>query len=112
MYYYDYPYVTDKAFEYLGITAVALDLVDLINAEQQRRHEAALYTAADLPGETIVWELGDAVGTVQTTRVGISTSGRQCREFQQTVTVGGRSEQAYGTACLRPDGSWGIVDTR
>ncbi|MFQ5894851.1 MAG: RT0821/Lpp0805 family surface protein [Nitrospinota bacterium] len=34
--------------------------------------------------------------------------GRYCREFQQTVTIGGRTERAYGTACRRPDGSWRI----
>jgi len=111
-YYYGYPYFTDRAFKYLGITAVALGFLDLLNAEQQRRHEAALITAAGRPGEVIVWESGDATGTVKTTRMGISSSGRQCREFQQTITVGGRTEQAYGTACLQPDGSWEIVDTR
>jgi hypothetical protein len=111
-YYYGYPYVTDRAFKYMGVTAVALGFLDLLNADQQRRHEAALITAAGRPGEVIVWESGDAVGRVQTTRVGTSTSGRQCREFQQTVTVGGRTEQAYGTACLQPDGSWEIVNAR
>jgi surface antigen len=35
--------------------------------------------------------------------------GGYCREFQQTVRVGGRSRQAYGTACREPDGSWRIV---
>ena len=35
--------------------------------------------------------------------------GTYCREFQQTVTVGGRTEEAYGTACRQPDGSWKIV---
>lgn len=34
--------------------------------------------------------------------------GRYCREFQQTVTVGGETQQAYGTACRQPDGSWQI----
>lgn len=33
-----------------------------------------------------------------------------CREYQQQVLVGGRWEQAYGTACRRPDGSWQIVE--
>jgi hypothetical protein len=111
-YYYGYPYVTDKAFKYLGITAVALGFLDLLDANQQRRHEAALIAAANRPGEVIVWESGDASGTVETTRVGTSSTGRQCREFQQTVTVGGRTEQAYGTACLQPDGDWEIIETR
>jgi hypothetical protein len=30
----------------------------------------------------------------------------QEREYQTTVTVGGRQVEAYGTACLQPDGSW------
>jgi hypothetical protein len=30
----------------------------------------------------------------------------QEREYQTTVIVGGREVQAYGTACLQPDGSW------
>ncbi len=36
-------------------------------------------------------------------------SGGNClqqREYQTTVNVGGRSVDAYGTACLQPDGSW------
>jgi len=32
-----------------------------------------------------------------------------CREFTQTVTVGGRLQSGYGTACMQPDGSWQIV---
>ena len=106
-----YPYVTDKAFKYMGITAFALGFLDLLNADQQRSHEMALINAASRPGEEIIWESGDARGTVQVTRTGATPSGRQCREFQQTVTVGGRTEQAYGTACLQPDGSWEILGT-
>lgn len=34
--------------------------------------------------------------------------GLQCREYTQTINVGGRSEQAYGTACRQQDGSWQI----
>ena len=36
-------------------------------------------------------------------------SGQYCREFQQTITVGGKSESGYGTACRQPDGSWQIL---
>src|SRR3989338_2322979 len=28
-----------------------------------------------------------------------------CREYQTTVTVGGKAQQAYGKACRQPDGS-------
>jgi len=33
-------------------------------------------------------------------------TGQYCREYQTTVTVAGKQEQAYGTACRQPDGSW------
>jgi surface antigen len=59
----------------------------------------------------LAWEnpqSGNA-GTVTPTRTFQTDSGNLCREFQQTITVGGRSERAYGTACRQPDGSWRIV---
>lgn len=31
-----------------------------------------------------------------------------CREYTRTVTVGGVAQNAYGTACMQPDGSWQI----
>ena len=41
-------------------------------------------------------------------RRGATTS--YCREFQQTITVGGKTERAYGRACRQPDSSWKIVN--
>ena len=38
-----------------------------------------------------------------------SHSAEQCREYTKNVSINGRAETAYGTACLRPDGSWEIV---
>lgn len=38
-----------------------------------------------------------------------TAEGRYCREYQQTVIIGGEEHQAYGTACRQPDGSWKIV---
>lgn len=37
-------------------------------------------------------------------------SGQYCREYQQTVTIGGEVQNAYGKACRQPDGSWKIVN--
>ena len=37
-------------------------------------------------------------------------SGEYCREYTRTVYIGNQREEAYGTACLRPDGQWEIVD--
>ncbi len=38
-----------------------------------------------------------------------SSSGQNCREFTQTIMVGGKSETAKGTACRNPDGTWRIL---
>jgi len=112
---YRYPgfgfyYSDNDAFRWLAFTAISLAILNNINEQQQRLHEQAQIRATTARvGETIIWEDGNASGSVTTTRVGTSTSGRQCREFQQTVTIGGKSEQAWGTACLQPDGSWELV---
>jgi hypothetical protein len=31
-----------------------------------------------------------------------------CREFTQTVVIGGQARQATGQACPQPDGTWRI----
>jgi surface antigen len=33
-------------------------------------------------------------------------SGVYCREYTQTVFIGGQQQQAVGTACRNPDGTW------
>ncbi len=38
-----------------------------------------------------------------------SAETRYCREYTTEVKVGGKTKQAYGTACRQPDGSWEIV---
>lgn len=63
-------------------------------------------------GETISWsnpESGHS-GSVTPVREGSTQGGDYCREFYQTVTIGGRQEDAYGTACQNPDGTWRIVN--
>lgn len=46
----------------------------------------------------------------RTYRVKRGSASSYCREFQQTITVGGKTERAYGRACRQPDGSWKIVN--
>ncbi len=48
-------------------------------------------------------------GTITPTRTFQNTSGQYCREFNQTIVVGGQKENAFGTACRQTDGSWRIV---
>ena len=62
--------------------------------------------------EMAQWENPDsgAGGTVTPTKTFSTTEGTPCREFTSTVSIGGQSEQAYGTACRQADGSWKIQD--
>jgi surface antigen len=61
-------------------------------------------------GHATTWRNPDSgnYGTITPTRT-YQVEDRYCREYQQTVTVGGRSEQAFGRACRNPDGTWQIV---
>jgi surface antigen len=52
---------------------------------------------------------GADVSTMPTSTY-MSSSGENCREYQTTITVGGKHENAYGTACRQPDGSWKVVN--
>jgi hypothetical protein len=99
------------AYRWLGLAAITLGVLDFLDEQQQRAHEAAQIgaTAARL-GETVVWRDGNAAGGVTALREGTSASGAYCREFRQTVTIGGRTEEAYGTACRAPDGAWRLLD--
>lgn len=85
----------------------SLDEADQRAAQQaaQRAYQAPL-------GQQITWNNPDSghSGTITPSCDGTDANGNACREFQQTVTVGGNTEQATGTACRMPDGSWKIVN--
>ncbi|MEE8276797.1 MAG: RT0821/Lpp0805 family surface protein [Alphaproteobacteria bacterium] len=86
----------------------SLDKADQLQAQQ------AVGQAHAVPiGQTVAWnnpESGNS-GTVTPIRDGTNNqTGAYCREYQTTVTVGGKTEEAYGTACRQPDGSWKIVN--
>lgn len=61
-------------------------------------------------GQPTVWNNPDTgnSGTVTPTRTYQLANGTYCREYKQTITVGGEQQQAYGTACRQPDGTWKI----
>ncbi len=60
-------------------------------------------------GKPVAWTNPDSghSGTITPTQTYQSGSS-YCREYQTTVTIDGKQEQGYGTACRQPDGSWKI----
>ncbi len=72
----------------------------------------ALGACADTPEarDDIVWESDRVMssGTAQTAAaagpLGLDADG--CREYTQTIRIGDEEHQAFGRACLQPDGSW------
>ncbi len=61
-------------------------------------------------GQSTAWRNPDSgnSGTYTPQPAYQTASNQTCREFQQTITVGGKQESGYGTACRQPDGSWQI----
>jgi surface antigen len=84
----------------------SLDRADRLAMQQAT--QSTLETAPT--GRAVPWRNPDTGNHGTVTAVGTSESGGTvCREFQQTITVGGRTEQGHGTACRQTDGSWRIV---
>jgi len=85
----------------------SLDRADMTyySATQQR----ALETAQ--PGQTLPWsnaESGNS-GSFTPSNYYQTAEGTYCREYTQSINVGGKNQQAYGTACRQPDGTWKVT---
>ena len=86
----------------------------LDEADQQKMYQTtqnALETGVS--GNSSQWHNPDSGnnGTVTPQPSYTNTDGQYCREYQQTVTIAGEQETAYGTACRQPDGSWKITNS-
>lgn len=63
-------------------------------------------------GQQGVWvnpDSGARVGVTPTSTYQ-TASGQYCREYEASVSVAGRAERAWGTACRQADGSWRLVN--
>ncbi len=101
----------------MAATAVGTLVGVIVGSEIGRRMDEVDRTCAGQVFEqapdnrTIEWQNPNegAQYRVTPSRTFSDNGGRQCREYQATVMVGGRQNQGYGTACRQPDGSWQIV---
>jgi surface antigen len=83
----------------------SLDRADM--AYYNKTSQTALETAPT--GQAQSWRNPDSgnSGVITPTRT-FQQGSTYCREYSQTITVGGKTQNAFGTACRQPDGSWKI----
>ena len=83
----------------------------LDNADKAAMQQSAQYSLESTKvGATSNWSNPDSgnSGSITPTKTYKASTGEYCREYQQTVTVGGKTEEAFGTACRQPDGAWQV----
>ena len=63
-------------------------------------------------GQTLPWRntRSGNYGSITPSDYYQTSSGQYCREYSQRITVGGKTQTGYGTACRQPDGTWEIVE--
>ena len=85
----------------------SLDRAD--RAAMDRNRQVALESYPS--GQSSTWYNPDTgnSGSIQPRPAYEDKAGAYCREYQQTVSIGGKTEEAYGKACRQPDGTWKIV---
>lgn len=85
----------------------SLDRADQIAMQQTSQHSLE----SSQSGTVSKWHNPDSghYGSITPQPGYKNNKGKYCREYQQTITVGGKTETAYGTACRQPDGAWKII---
>jgi len=81
-------------------------------ADQMAMEQNAQYALENAPTNTATpWRNPDSGngGVIVPVETYQAKNGEYCREYRQKVWVGGEEQQAYGTACRQPDGSWKII---
>ena len=83
-----------------------LDQADKTKAEKTAKN-ALEYNPS---GQTAFWNNPDSGISGSYTPTSVDKSnGKDCRDFESTITVDGKTEPASGRACREADGTWRIV---
>lgn len=86
------------------------DWRDSLSVADRAQMNAAVQTALETSktGESGSWasQMNANRGTVIPTRTWQNDDGRNCRDYQQTVTVGDVTRVGYGAACRANNGVW------
>jgi surface antigen len=85
----------------------------LLTSEDTKRAERAAVVAFEgtPSGQTTIWRNPENGhwGTLTPSRTYRDAEGRYCRDFRQTVTIGGQEHQGNGSACRETGGAWRIM---
>lgn len=79
-----------------------LDMYDEMQAQRALEYNETGYASSWQNPDSGKQVYFEPIETYQT------SSGQYCREYRTQVEVGSGVEEAYGTACRQPDGSWKI----
>ena len=93
-----------------SLAAQSFDTLD--EAERRAMADTFQYSLENNPtSQNSEWVNPDSThsGEVRPLKTFYNSNGEPCREFTQTIIIGEREEQGYGTACRQPDGIWQIV---
>jgi surface antigen len=85
----------------------------LTPADRQMMNQAAQRSLEDNKvGEGLNWanQASGHLGTVTPFKTFQASSGRDCRRYQQTLTVAGETYRAEDTACRQQDGEWRSIN--
>jgi len=86
----------------------SLDRADRMAMQHRTQYSLESTTS----GTRSTWHNPDSgnSGTITPQPAFTNKKNEYCREYQQTITVGGKTETAYGTACRQADGAWKITN--
>jgi surface antigen len=85
----------------------------LDKADQMYANQAFGSAASGPIGQAVNWSNPNSgnSGTITPLRQGRTASGATCRQFEQTIIIGGQAEKGVGTACQNSDGTWQITNS-
>lgn len=85
----------------------------LDNADMAAYNSASRRALEETPaGQSLPWKNPQSGnhGTITPSGYYKDASGKYCREYTQTIVIGGKKQSGHGTACRESDGTWQIVE--
>jgi surface antigen len=96
----------------IGGALIGNQIGQYMDDQDKQKMSSTSYNALEnnRSGQTAQWNNPDSgnSGTITPVKT-YEKNGNYCREYTQTVTIGNKTHEAYGTACRQADGTWKIM---